>query len=129
MNWYQQERFQQLLIRLALIVVPTIIIDYVTLRFLNFSYSSLDTGILSQTIYFSFGLALAFSLYYYGARWIVSFVLLWLTYLLFERIINRLPGEFEPVTQGLRKLRSDLVPDEQLFLDRRSRIRALSGGN
>lgn len=95
MRWYQQERFQQLLIRLFLVGVPTIIIGYITLRFLNFSYTSLTTGIGSQTVYFSLGLTLAFALYYYGARWIPSFVILWLVYLLFERIINRLPGEFD----------------------------------
>jgi len=95
MRWYQQERFQQLIIRLALVVVPTIIIGYITLRFLNFSYTSLNTGIVSQTIYFSLGLTIAFSLYYYGGRWVVSFFILWLVYLLFERIINRLPGEFD----------------------------------
>ncbi len=95
MSWYQQERFRQLLIRLALVVAPTIIITFVTLRLLNFSYTSLDTSIVSQTLYFSFGLTLAFALYHYGARWIVSFILLWITYLLFERIINRLPGEFD----------------------------------
>jgi len=95
MRWYQHERFQQLLIRLALVVVPTIIIGYITLRFLNFSYTSLNTGIVSQTVYFSLGLTFAFALYYYGARWIASFVILWIVYLVFERIINRLPGEFD----------------------------------
>jgi transglutaminase-like putative cysteine protease len=95
MRWYQQERFQQLLIRLFLVVVPTIIIGYITLRFLNFSYTSLTTGIGSQTVYFSLGLTFAFALYYYRARWITSFIILWLVYLLFERIISRLPGEFD----------------------------------
>lgn len=94
-NFTKQDRFQQLLIRWVLVVVPTVVIGYITLRFLNFSYTSLKTGIVSQTIYFSLGLLLAYSLYYYGARWIVSFIILWLVYLLFERIINRLPGEFD----------------------------------
>ena len=91
----KQARLQQLLIRLVLVVVPTIVIGYITLRFLNFSYTSLSTGIFSQTIYFSLGLVLAYTLYYYGARWIISFVLLWLVYWLFEKSINRLPGEFD----------------------------------
>lgn len=94
-NWLKNERLQQLLIRWVLVVIPTIVISYITLRFLNFSYTSLNTGILSQTIYFSLGLVLAYSLYHYGARWVVSFIILWLVYLLFERIINRLPGEFD----------------------------------
>ena len=94
-NPIKNERFQQLLIRWALVVVPTIVIAYITLRFLNFSYTQLNTGIINQTIYFSLGLLLAYSLYYYGARWIISFAILWLVYLLFYRIINRLPGEFD----------------------------------
>src|SRR6267154_3112261 len=94
-NWLQQERLQQLLIRWVIVVTPTVIIGYITLRFLNFSYTSLNTGILSQSIYFGLGLLLAYSLYYYGARWVVSFIILWLVYLLFDRVINRLPGEFD----------------------------------
>ena len=88
-------RFQQLLIRWVLVVVPTILIGYITLRFLNFSYTSLNTGILSQTIYFSLGLIVAYSLYFYGARWVITFLLLWLGYWIFEKIIGRLPGEFD----------------------------------
>jgi protein-glutamine gamma-glutamyltransferase len=94
-NFLKQDQFQQLLIRWLIVVLPTILISYITLRFLNFSYTSLNTGIVSQTIYFSIGLLLSYSLYYYGARWIVSLIILWLVYLLFERIINRLPGEFD----------------------------------
>ncbi|MBS1488097.1 MAG: transglutaminase domain-containing protein [Bacteroidetes bacterium] len=90
-----KQNFQQLLIRWVLVVVPTIAIGYVTLRFVNFSYTALNSGIVSQTIYFSFGLLLAYSLYYYGARWVVSLIVLWLAYLLAGRIISRLPGEFD----------------------------------
>lgn len=78
-----------------LVVLPTVLIGFVTLRFLNFSYTALSTGIVSQTVYFSLGLVLAYALYYYGARWTVSFLLLWLAYWLCEKIINRLPGEFD----------------------------------
>ncbi len=90
-----QNRFQQLLIRWALVVVPTIVIGYITLRFLNFSYTALNTGIVSQTIYFGLALLVSYSLYYYGARWVVTFILLWLAYVLSEKIINKLPGEFD----------------------------------
>ncbi len=89
------ERFQQLIIRWVLVVVPTIVIGFITLCFLNFSYTSLNTGIISQTIYFGLGLLLAYSLYYYGARLVITFLLLWLIYWLFEKIISRLPGEFD----------------------------------
>ena len=91
----KSDRLQQLLIRLAVVVLPTIVIGYITLRFLNFSYTSLNTGLFSQTIYFSLGLVAAYVLYYYGARWVVTFFLLWIAYWLFEKVINRLPGEFD----------------------------------
>jgi protein-glutamine gamma-glutamyltransferase len=91
----QYQRFQQLLIRWILVVLPTIIIGFITLRFLNFSYTSLNTGILSQTIYFGLGLLFVCCFYYYGARLVITFLLLWLTYWLFEKIISRLPGEFD----------------------------------
>jgi len=91
----QYERLQQLLIRWILVIVPTIVIGFITLLFLNFSYTSLNTGLASQTVYFGLGLLLAYSLYYYGARLVITFLLLWLTYWLFEKIINRLPGEFD----------------------------------
>jgi hypothetical protein len=91
----KKQRLEQLFIRFLLIVIPTCLIGYVTLRFVNFSYTSLDTSILSQTIYFSLGITIAYSLYFFGARWIITFLLLWLAYWLFERAISRMPGEFD----------------------------------
>jgi protein-glutamine gamma-glutamyltransferase len=78
-----------------IVVLPTIVIGYITLRFLNFSYTSLNTGVISQAVYFSLGLVVSYSLYYYGARWVVTFLLLWLGYWVFEKAINQLPGEFD----------------------------------
>ncbi|MCX8489604.1 MAG: transglutaminase domain-containing protein, partial [Cyclobacteriaceae bacterium] len=91
----KSDRLQQLLIRLAVVVLPTIVIGCVTLRLLNFSYTSLNTGLFNQTIYFSLGLVAAYVLYYFGARWVVTLLLLWVSYWLFEKAINRLPGEFD----------------------------------
>ncbi len=90
-----QDRIQQLLIRWVLVLVPTLLIANITLRFLNFSYTSLSTSIGLQTLYFGLGLVVAYSLYFYGARWLVTIIILWLVYWLFEKIINRLPGEFD----------------------------------
>jgi protein-glutamine gamma-glutamyltransferase len=89
------QKLQQLLIRWVLVVVPTILVGYITLKFLNFSYTALNTSILSQTVYFGLALLVSYSLYYYGARWVVTFILLWLAYILTEKIINKLPGEFD----------------------------------
>lgn len=91
----KQERFKQLFIRYVLVLLPTSIIAYITLRFLNISYTSLNTGVFSQTIYFALGLSIAYSLYYFGARWLITFLLLWLAYWIFQNVINRLPGEFD----------------------------------
>ena len=50
------DRFKQLFIRWILVIVPTVVIGYITLRFLNFSYTALNIGIVSQTFYFGLGL-------------------------------------------------------------------------
>ncbi len=88
-------RFQQLLIRWVIVVVPTMMIGYITLRYLNFSYTAFNTGLVSQTVYFGVAVLLAYSLYYYGARWVITVILLFVVYWLIEKIINRLPGEFD----------------------------------
>lgn len=90
-----RERLEQLGIRLVLVVVPTLLIGYVTLRYLNFSYTNLSTGLIGQVAWYGSGLAISYSLYYFRARWTVTFILLWILYLLAERIISRLPGEFD----------------------------------
>jgi len=94
-DFFTSDKFKQLLIRQVLVVIPTIVIGYITLRFVNFSYTALNTGIVNQSIYFSVGIILAYALYYYGARWVISLIILWLFYWFVERIISRLPGEFD----------------------------------
>ncbi|HNP78660.1 MAG: transglutaminase-like domain-containing protein [Cyclobacteriaceae bacterium] len=91
----QNERFRQLTIRWVLLVLPTLLVGYLSLRFLNFSYTAFTTGIVTQTIYFGLGLLAAYTLYYYGARWVITVIILWAVYMLMERIISRLPGEFD----------------------------------
>jgi hypothetical protein len=90
-----QDRLKQLLIRWVLVVAPTILIGYITLRFVNFSYTAFNTGLFGQTLYFGAGILLAYSLYYFGARWIITFLILLVVYGAVERSINRLPGEFD----------------------------------
>jgi hypothetical protein len=90
-----RNKFIQLAIRWFFVVLPTAIIGYITLRYVNFSYTSFTAGILGQSLYFASGLLLAYSLYYFRARWIVTFLLLWFTYWLIGRIIVKLPGEFD----------------------------------
>lgn len=89
------DRFKQLFIRWILVVVPTVVIGYITLRFLNFSYTALNIGIVTQTVYFGLGLLIAYSLYHFGARWLITFLLLAIINWLFEKAISRLPGEFD----------------------------------
>jgi len=91
----RKERFEQLLIRWVLVALPTLLIGYVTLRYLNFSYTALTTGILSQAAWFGAGLMGAYTLYYFRARWVITFLMLWALYFVLERVISRLPGEFD----------------------------------
>lgn len=91
----RRDQLEQLLARWVLVALPTLLIGYVTLRFLNFSYTAFTTGIFSQALWFSAGLLVSYTLYYFRARIVVTFVLLWLAYMASERIISRLPGEFD----------------------------------
>jgi hypothetical protein len=90
-----QRSISQLLIRFLLVLVPTVVIGYITLHFLNLSYTSLNTSVVTQATYFALGLVVSYTLYYYGARIVATFLLLWLAYWLFEKGISRLPGEFD----------------------------------
>lgn len=90
-----RDKLMQLLIRWVFVVFPTVVIGYITLRFVNFSYTAFSAGIPVQTLYFAAGLLLAYSLYFFRARWIVTFAGLWLAYWVVGRIIVKLPGEFD----------------------------------
>jgi protein-glutamine gamma-glutamyltransferase len=85
----------QLLIRYLLVLLPTTLIGYLTLRFVNLSYTALNTSVLSQSLYFGLGLLIAYTLYYFRARIIVTFLLLWFAYWLIDNAIKKLPGEFD----------------------------------
>jgi hypothetical protein len=85
----------QLLFRLLFIVVPTLLVGYKTLELLNLSYSKINTWIIAQSLYFGLGLAAAYILYYYRARFIVTFPVLLLVYWLLKLMIDRMPGEID----------------------------------
>lgn len=91
----RREKLEQLVVRWVLVVLPTLAISVFTIRALNFSYTALSTSLLSQTLWFSLGLLVSYTLYYFRARWVVTLVLLWVAYVLAERAISRLPGEFD----------------------------------
>lgn len=86
---------QQLVIRLLLVAAPAAITGYITLVYLNASFTSFNTSVGVQALYFGLGLMLAYSLYYFRARWIITFVFLWIVYWVAGKIIARLPGEFD----------------------------------
>ena len=45
-----KERFEQLMIRCLLVVLPTLLIGVVTLQYLNFSYTQLSTPLTAQAL-------------------------------------------------------------------------------
>ena len=90
-----REKITQLILRWVFIVLPTAVIGYITLRFVNFSYTAFNSGITAQAIYFSLGLLIAYSLYFFRARWVVTFIILWFVYWLIGKSIVKLPGEFD----------------------------------
>ncbi|CAN5472660.1 hypothetical protein BH09BAC3_BH09BAC3_34250 [soil metagenome] len=89
------ERIVQLLIRWLFVVLPTIAIGYITLSFINFSYTAQTSSIITQSIFFSVGLLISYSLYFFRIRWVITFLLLWFAYWLIGKIIVKLPGEFD----------------------------------
>ncbi len=90
-----RNRITQLLIRWVFVIVPTAVIGYITLVYVNSSYTSFSSNVSTQAVYFSTGLILSYSLYFFRARWIFTFLLLWLVYWITGKIIVKLPGEFD----------------------------------
>ncbi len=90
-----KEKLKQLFARWIFVVVPTAVIGYITLRYINFSYTAFNSGIGTQALYFTLGLLLSYSLYFFRARWLITFAILWLGYWIIGKVIVRLPGEFD----------------------------------
>ncbi len=88
-------RVRQLLIHWFLVLVPTIGVGAFTLKQVNFSYTALHMGIFSQAVYFALGLIIAYSLYFLRARILVSLAVLAVIYWMAQRILVKLPGEFD----------------------------------
>lgn len=85
----------QLLFRLLFIVAPTIAIGYFTLHELNLSYTSFTTGIGKQALCFGLGIFGAYVLYFFRARFVLTFLIIFIIYWIIERIISRMGGEFD----------------------------------
>src|SRR3954470_5001555 len=90
-----REKLIQLFLRWIFVVLPAAVIGYITLRYINFSYTAFNSGISSQAFYFTLGLLISFSLYFFRARWLITFAILWIAYWLIGKIIVKLPGEFD----------------------------------
>ncbi len=91
----QRKTILQLLFRLLFIVAPTVAIGFFTLHELNLSYSAFTTGIYKQALYFGLGLTVAYILYFFRARFILTFLILFIVYWIINRAISRMPGEFD----------------------------------
>ncbi|HET6991669.1 MAG TPA: hypothetical protein VFJ43_10115, partial [Bacteroidia bacterium] len=61
----------------------------------NLSYTNLDTKILDQAIYFGLGLTVAYILYFFRARFVLTFLILLIVYWLIDRSISRMHGEID----------------------------------
>ncbi|MFN8690242.1 MAG: hypothetical protein ACK5XL_09600, partial [Cyclobacteriaceae bacterium] len=90
-----RHRFSQLAFHLLLVVVPTAVIGYATLHWLNLSFTALNTNVSSQALFFSAGLTFSYALYFFRARALVTLLLLAIVYYFLDQSISRLPGEFD----------------------------------
>ena len=88
-----KEKVIQLFLRWIFVVVPTAVIGYITLRYVNFSYTAFNSGISSQAFYFTLGLLLSYSLYFFRARWLITFAILWIGYWLIGKIIVKIAAD------------------------------------
>lgn len=90
-----RKRFYQLLLQLVFIVAPTLYIVYLTLDQFNLSYTSLEKDSGTQAIYCGLGITIAYILYFYRARFIITFPIVLLVYWLLKLMIARMPGEID----------------------------------
>lgn len=85
----------QLIFRVLFMVVPTVLIVYLTLEQFNQTYTKFETGEIKQAVFFGLGILSAFSLYYYRARFIITFPILLLIYWLLSVYVSRMTGEID----------------------------------
>ncbi|HEU4718596.1 MAG TPA: transglutaminase domain-containing protein [Bacteroidia bacterium] len=87
--------FLQLLMRWLFILVPTLAASYFVLRAIDLRYTSLDTDLGLQALFFGAGLAVAYSLYFFRVRFLVTFLLIWIAWFVTGKIISNVSGEFD----------------------------------
>ncbi|HTL83098.1 MAG TPA: transglutaminase-like domain-containing protein [Bacteroidia bacterium] len=99
----------QLLLRVLFEVAPTVAICYVTLGFLNQSFTNFNTGLTQQIIYLGAGMLVSYALYFYRARVIFTVLLLAISYWAAHKFVNHMPGEFDAFRAAVKfKLYSTL---------------------
>ena len=90
-----KKTFLDLLMRLVFIVAPTIAVGYKMLDYLGDTFTAFNMGIGWLSLYFGIAITVSYSLYFFRARVIVTFLLLWITYSIINLVIKKIPGEFD----------------------------------
>lgn len=95
--------FVKLLFNLVFLVGPTLLIMYLFIPKVNEYLSVLNTDFAAQTLYFAGGTVIAYILYLYRVRFIITFpLLLLLLYTGYKSIESYYPGEFDSFFAAVR---------------------------
>jgi protein-glutamine gamma-glutamyltransferase len=95
--------FLRLVLSLLLLVAPTIYIIYLVVKSANTFFTIPNQDIMMQALYFGSGALIAFVLYYYRVRFIITFpLLILLLYTIYKSIEKYYPGEFDSFFVSIR---------------------------
>lgn len=95
--------FAKVLLNLVFLVVPTILIMYLFIQRTNENLSIMNRDYYMQTIYFGSGMVIAYLLYIYRVRFIITFpLLILLLYTAYKSIEKYYPGEFDSFFVSIR---------------------------
>ena len=95
--------FVRLLFNLVFLVAPTILIIYLFIPKVNDYLSLFNRDFFVQSLYFAGGTVIAYILYLYRVRFIITFpLLLFLLYTGYKSIENYYPGEFDSFFASIR---------------------------
>jgi transglutaminase-like putative cysteine protease len=102
--------FSKLLLNLAFLVLPTIFIMFLVIGRANDFFSVINRDYVTQTFYFGAGVTIAYILYVYRVRFIITFpLLLFILYLLYKSIEKYYPGEFDSFFVSIRFMLLSIV--------------------
>ncbi len=91
----QKRTFPLLLLHLLFLVLPTVALMYVFIGFFNESRSLITAGSFWQKASFGLGMTASYILYYYRARFLITYPILLIVLWIIYEGLKLIPGEFD----------------------------------